>query len=158
MEELTKRSSSEMVFNHNNSSKKKDHFSNLLYFEIGCVYTTDTVDENENFASVPFKLCITERVARKSLPTLTDFSGRMVLSLFLLLEKKRGKESFYWPYINILPETIKTPLVFNQSEWNYIKGTNLESATRDRKAGLLKDFNRLLESLPKGISKDDVQW
>jgi hypothetical protein len=132
-------------------------FANLC-FVIGCVYTTDTVDANENFASIPFKICITEWVARKSLPTLTDFSGRMVLSLFLLLEKKLGKESFYWPYINVLPETIKTPLVFDQSELDYIKGTNLEVVTRERKEALFKDFSRLLESLPNDISKEDIQW
>ncbi|GAA5811478.1 hypothetical protein MFLAVUS_004915 [Mucor flavus] len=123
-----------------------------------CVYTTDTVQENENFASVPFKLCITEKVARQSLPNLTEFSGRIVLSLFLLLQKQLAEKSFYWPYINILPKTIKTPLLFDENDIKFIANTNLESAARDRKAELFKDYNRLLEHLPEGVDKNGVSW
>lgn len=116
------------------------------------------MQEKENFASVPFKLCITEHVARKELPNLTEFSGRIVLSLFLLLQKRLGEKSFYWPYINILPKTIKTPLFFDEHDLKFIENTNLESATRDRKAALYKDFTKLLEHLPEGVDKNDVKW
>lgn len=49
-------------------------------------------------------------------------------------------------------------MLFDQSELEYIKGTNLESATRERKDNLFKDFERLLNALPKGVSKEDIQW
>jgi hypothetical protein len=125
---------------------------------VGCVYTTAEVIENENFASVPFKLCITERVARENLPTLKDFSGRIALSFFLLLQKQIKEKSFYWPYINILPKEVKTPLFFDENDLKFIANTNLESAARDRKAALFDDFNRALEYLPEGVDKNDIVW
>jgi hypothetical protein len=125
---------------------------------VGCVYTTDIVRENETFASIPFKLCITEHVARKALPNLKFFSGRVVSSLFLLLQKQMGEKSFYSPYINILPKTIKTPMVFDENDMKFIENTNLESVTRERKAALFDDYNRLLDHLPEGVDKNDVLW
>lgn len=122
------------------------------------MYTAETVKENESFASIPFKLCITEHVARKALPNLQQFSGRIVLCLFLLLQKQLGEKSFYAPYINMLPKIIKTPMTFDEQDLKFIENTNLESVTRERKAALLNDFNQLLEHLPEGVSKNDVSW
>lgn len=78
--------------------------------------------------------------------------------MFLLLQKQLGEKSFYWPYINILPKTIKTPLFFDEYDLKFIANTNLESAARDRKAELYKDFDRLLEQLPEGVDKNGVSW
>lgn len=89
---------------------------------------------------------------------MTEFSGRIVLSLFLLLQKQLGEKSFYWPYINILPKSIKTPLFFDEQDLKFIENTNLESAARDRKAALYEDYTRLLEHLPEGVDKNDVKW
>ncbi|CAO3648430.1 unnamed protein product [Mucor fragilis] len=125
---------------------------------VGCVYTTDRVEEDENFATVPFKLCITEKQARQALPDLASFSGRIVQTVYLLLQKHLGESSFYWPYINILPKVIKTPLIFDDSDMRYIQNTNLESATRERKAALFLDFEKMVEHLPQEIYKDDITW
>lgn len=125
---------------------------------VGCVYTTQVVAENENFATVPFKLCITEKMARKTLPDLDSFSGRIVQTLYLLLQRHLGEGSFYWPYINILPKIIKTPLFFDEHDMKFIQNTNLESATRERKAALFLDFEKLLEHLPEEIDKNDITW
>ncbi|CEP16037.1 hypothetical protein [Parasitella parasitica] len=125
---------------------------------VGCVYTTQTVQEDENFATVPFKLCITENLARKALPDLGSFSGRIVQTLYLLLQRHSREDSFYWPYINILPKVIKTPLVFDDHDMRFIQNTNLESTTRERKAALFLDFEKLLEHLPEEIDKNDITW
>ncbi|EIE82103.1 hypothetical protein RO3G_06808 [Rhizopus delemar RA 99-880] len=123
----------------------------------GCVYTTDTVKENEKFATVPFSICITEKVARNAFPTLTGFSGRVLQSLFLVQQKNLGKKSFYFPYINILPKKIVTALHFDENDMNYIKKTNLELALRERKTALRDDFDKLLKNLPEGMSKEDIK-
>lgn len=116
------------------------------------------MEEDENFATVPFKLCITEKQARQALPDLASFSGRIVQTVYLLLQKHLGESSFYWPYINILPKVIKTPLIFDDSDMRYIQNTNLESATRERKAALFLDFEKMVEHLPQEIYKDDITW
>ncbi|KAI8875039.1 SET domain-containing protein [Backusella circina FSU 941] len=126
---------------------------------VGCVHTTADIQEDEKFASVPFKLAITEPVARKAFPSLSKFSGRIVLSIFLAQEKKREKESFYWPYIQILPETIMTPLYFDESDMNYIKNTNLELATKERKSNLMEEYKEAVRNLTQNdISWDEFLW
>ncbi|CAO0790008.1 unnamed protein product [Mucor circinelloides] len=141
----------------NGGSFKKIEFKHDVE-GVGCVYTTGRVEEDENFATVPFKLCITEKQARKTLPDLASFSGRIVQTVYLLLQKHLGEGSFYWPYINILPKVIKTPLIFDDSDMRYIQNTNLESATRERKAALFLDFEKIVEHLPQEIYKDDITW
>ncbi|KAI8645189.1 hypothetical protein BD408DRAFT_450306 [Parasitella parasitica] len=135
---------------------KKSPNSSVDSQGVGCVYTTQRVEENENFAAVPFKLCITEKLARKALPDLGSFSGRVVQTLYLLLQRHLREDSFYWPYINILPKVIKTPLIFDEHDMRFIQNTNLESTTRERKAALFLDFEKLLEHLPEEIDKNDI--
>lgn len=125
---------------------------------VGCVYATTEIEENESFATIPFKVCITEDIARKELPNLKEFSARTVSCLYLLLQKQLGEKSFYWPYINILPKEVKTPLLFDEDDFKYIANTNLESVTKERKAALLSEFERALEHLPESTRKEDFTW
>lgn len=129
-----------------------------MYDNIGCVYATDTIAENDSFATMPFKICISDPVAREALPGLEKFSGRVVLSLYLTIEKLRGEKSFYWPYINILPREIRTSLYFNEQDFQYIKNTNLEAATKTRRDELFEEFNQLLNHLPASVDKEKVTW
>lgn len=125
---------------------------------VGCVYATTEVEENESFATIPFKVCITEDIARKEFPNLKEFSARTVSCLYLLLQKQLGENSFYWPYINILPKEVKTPLLFEEDDFKYIANTNLESVTKERKAALLSEFERASEYLPETMRKEDITW
>jgi hypothetical protein len=49
--------------------------------------------------------------------------------LFLVEQRLKGRDSFWFPYIQLLPtETeMSTPLWFNDEELAYLKGTNLFS-------------------------------
>ncbi|KAI8979311.1 hypothetical protein BDF20DRAFT_868834 [Mycotypha africana] len=132
-------------------------FKNLK-FEHGSAYATSIIKPNENFASVPFKLCITEDVARQALPNLDNFSSRYVLTLFLLLQKRLGEKSFYWPYINILPKSIQTPFFFDDMELAFLKNTNLEAAVRERRKMIQQNYSMILENLPANVKKEDVKW
>ncbi|KAI9472415.1 MAG: hypothetical protein EXX96DRAFT_489817, partial [Benjaminiella poitrasii] len=125
---------------------------------IGGVYTIDIISENEMIISIPSSICITERIARQAFPTLSEFSSRVVLCLFLLIEKQKGSDSFYWPYINIIPREIKTTLCFDENEMKFIENTNLEFTTRERKNVLRNEFEKLLEKLPSQIEKNQVTW
>lgn len=125
---------------------------------MGCVYATTEIEENESFATIPFRFCITEKLAREELPSLEEFSARTVLSFYLLLQKRLGEKSFYAPYINILPKEIKTTLLFEQDDFKYIANTNLESVTKERKAALLSEFERALEHLPENMRKTNITW
>ncbi|KAI7900358.1 uncharacterized protein BX663DRAFT_439791, partial [Cokeromyces recurvatus] len=125
---------------------------------IGGVYTLEAISTNETIVSIPSSICITEHIARQALPAFSSLSSRLVLCLFLLIEKQKGQNSFYWPYINILPKTIKTSLCFDENDLKYIQNTNLEFTTRERKAYLHKEFEKILENLPSDIDKDQISW
>jgi hypothetical protein len=107
---------------------------------------------------MPNKICISDPVARKALPGLSKFSGRVVLSLFLTVQKHLGPKSFYWPYINILPKAVKTSLYFDENDMEYIKNTNLEAATNTRREELFGEFNEMLAHLPTDIDKNKILW
>lgn len=107
---------------------------------------------------MPFKICISDAVARQALPGLDNFPGRVVLSLYLTIQKLIGEESFYYPYISILPKEIKTTLYFDEQDLQYIKNTNIEAATKSRKQDLQEEFNQLLNHLPADIDKENILW
>ncbi|KAI9246529.1 hypothetical protein BY458DRAFT_446752, partial [Sporodiniella umbellata] len=117
----------------------------------GCVYAIDTIKADENFATVPFKICIHEKIARSEFPTLNEFSGRLLQSLFLAQQKMLGNKSFYFPYINILPKKVMTALYFDEDDMVFLAKTNLETALTERKATLKSDFDRLLKNIPDNI-------
>ena len=48
----------------------------------------------------------------------------------LMIELARGDQSELAPYIASLPATFSTPLFFNQSELELLRGTALYEATR----------------------------
>ncbi|ORZ24754.1 hypothetical protein BCR42DRAFT_317037 [Absidia repens] len=112
------------------------------------VFASEPIDTNESFATVPFKLAITELVARTAFPQLDDFSCRIVLTLFVAHQKAIGT-SFYAPYLNILPQSIKTPFFFDDNDMAYLEHTNVALAIKERVYNLRADYDRLLE-LPIG--------
>ncbi|RCH80486.1 hypothetical protein CU098_001171, partial [Rhizopus stolonifer] len=97
-------------------------------------------------------------MARKVLPSCSEFSGQAVAALFLLLEKIKGEASFYWPYINILPKIIKTALFFDHHDLTFIQNTNLDSVIKERKNKLVAEYQGLLNKLPGTIDKSKVTW
>ncbi|KAG0168983.1 hypothetical protein DFQ28_005287 [Apophysomyces sp. BC1034] len=141
----------------NGGSFRKLDFKNDVS-GIGSVYATETVNENESFATVPFRLAITETVARKTFPYLSDVSCRIVMSLFLVHEKLAGDGSFYAPYLNVLPEKIMTPFFYNEDDMRYLENTNLATATGERKKAVFEAFQQVLGRLSNDIKREQITW
>ncbi|RYC61509.1 hypothetical protein CHU98_g4720 [Xylaria longipes] len=72
--------------------------------------------------------CSIESVCSKLVDN-PEIEGRTVGIFFLAEQRVKGKDSFWFPYIRILPTEIEmtTPLWFNDKELAYLKGTNLFS-------------------------------
>ncbi|BBM97870.1 hypothetical protein MPTK1_1g09030 [Marchantia polymorpha subsp. ruderalis] len=67
-------------------------------------------------------------------------SERIVLTLFVAVEKAKGENSFWFTYLSSLPQTFSTPLWFNEKELDIIRGTKVAaSLSKDRAA-----FNQLV--------------
>ena len=55
---------------------------------------------------------------------------RMVVMLFLIVERMRGSDSAWAPWIAALPQTFSTPLFFGKAELAQLAGTTLYHATQ----------------------------
>jgi hypothetical protein len=82
-------------------------------------------------------------------------SASVVAAFFLAEQKLKGEDSFWYPYINLLPapEDMTTPMWFDEDDMIWIKGTNLYSATvppEQTALGLRKALYR--EGFTKGLA------
>lgn len=59
-----------------------------------------------------------------------DVDDRLLMILFLLVERVRGELSFWAPYLDMLPTSFGTPLWFTEQELEELKGTALYHATK----------------------------
>lgn len=64
--------------------------------------------------------------------------------LFLVEQRCLGDKSPWHPYIACLPgpETMATPIWFTDEDMEYLQGTNLMQATKDRQKGLQDQWER----------------
>ncbi|SLM39105.1 hypothetical protein LPUS_09545 [Lasallia pustulata] len=63
-----------------------------------------------------------------------------------------GKESFWWPYIDLLPspdkpEFLNTPMWYSEIDALWIRGTNLEQAVQDRERSWRAEYEEGLRQL-----------
>ncbi|CDH54294.1 hypothetical protein RO3G_06808 [Lichtheimia corymbifera JMRC:FSU:9682] len=126
---------------------------------IGSVYASQPVEENETLATLPFRLAITEPVARRAFPSLHAYSCRAVMSAFVAQQKNLGSQSFYAPYLDVLPPKIMTTLFFDDDDMRFIENTALATATVERKASIYEEYQKLSkEPGVDNISWDDYLW
>ncbi|GES79519.1 SET domain-containing protein [Rhizophagus clarus] len=127
------------------------------------IFSTNIINENEIFATIPFSIIINDKIANKTLPYLKDLSSSYHYSsliIFLIYERLLGEKSFYFPYINILPKHVNSLLYYDENEISYLlKGTDIENFVIERKLQLKKCYEEILESLPSdGILKENMSW
>eukprot|EP00980_Cylindrotheca_fusiformis_P004486 scaffold956_cov97-Cylindrotheca_fusiformis.AAC.3 len=109
------------------------------------------INEGANLLTVPFKLCITKRSARKALGTdvfNADVNEYLVMACQLIHEKfVLGEESFWKPYIDVLPEVGEVNPTFSWSDEDlaYLEGSPVIAATRSLQMKLQREYDALFE-------------
>ncbi|XP_076920837.1 uncharacterized protein LOC143582075 isoform X2 [Bidens hawaiensis] len=105
--------------------------------------------------SVPNSLIVTlERVLGNEtvaeLLTTNKLSELACLALYLMYEKKQGKESFWYPYIRELDRqrgrgqlAVESPLLWSEYELNYLNGSPVKAEVLERAEGIRKEYNEL---------------
>ena len=101
---------------------------------------------------------------------------QLAVMAFLVVERLRGDQSPWAPYIAVLPceEALGTPLFFSESELQMLSGTALHEAVLSRQKALRKDFSRVKRAAtdalrackggergsapPRAPSFDDFLW
>ncbi|KAK8443258.1 hypothetical protein ACI3LY_003063 [Candidozyma auris] len=112
---------------------------------------------------------VTEIYKTFSLDTLLRLSSFQLLGLYLVLEKRRGENSFWKPFLDMLPELDElssAPIV-----WTILKHSEAEHLTRmlprstrkhtnDVVSRFENDYNRVSDFLGSAthISKEDFLW
>lgn len=117
------------------------------------VILTKAFEDNQAYASIPFKLMITEPLVRTKYPELSNLSSRAVMSLFLSSEWQKGSDSFWSPYLSVIPNRIMTSMMFNDDDIKFLEGTNLKLGTINRRNFLYEEYKKILEIIPESERK-----
>ena len=91
---------------------------------------------------------------------------KALLSVFLLEEKAKGKSSFFYPYINMLPAKVDyVPVTWNTNEIeNWFQGSFMVPAIASRRNDLHNEYHEgVLSILPElryrqGFTFEDYLW
>ncbi|KAI9319676.1 hypothetical protein BX666DRAFT_1915131 [Dichotomocladium elegans] len=124
---------------------------------IGSVYAGASVEPGETLATLPFRLAITEPVARNQYRSLSAYNCRIVMSVFVAQQKKLGASSFYWPYLAMLPEKIMTALHFDDQDMQFLANTPLAISVAERKAEAYRDYE-LVSKEPVVVENGGLTW
>ncbi|KDP46324.1 hypothetical protein JCGZ_10164 [Jatropha curcas] len=105
--------------------------------------------------SVPNSLVVTlERVLGNEtiaeLLTTNKLSELACLALYLMYEKKQGKQSFWYPYIRELDRqrgrgqlAVESPLLWSESELAYLTGSPTKAEILERADGIRREYDEL---------------
>ncbi|KVH92843.1 Rubisco LS methyltransferase, substrate-binding domain-containing protein [Cynara cardunculus var. scolymus] len=119
------------------------------------VAASEDLQAGDTVFSVPNSLVVTlERVLGNEtiaeLLTTNKLSELACLALYLMYEKKQGKESVWYPYIKELDRqrgrgqlAVESPLLWSESELNYLTGSPVKAEVLERAEGIRKEYNEL---------------
>ncbi|KAJ2684657.1 hypothetical protein H4R19_006868, partial [Coemansia spiralis] len=100
------------------------------------VFARTEIGEGDEYARIPKRLVVTDDVCCSTLADVA-LTGRALLCTFLVHQRFVACEDSFWkPYLDILPDDISTPLCFTAAELGPLKGTPMEHAVADRRAVL----------------------
>ncbi|EPZ34777.1 hypothetical protein O9G_004489 [Rozella allomycis CSF55] len=117
------------------------------------VFSTERIENGECLLDIPAHLTMNLKTARHhfakhfdnyALQKLFLLDSTIIMAVFLLLEKCDTKQkSFFWPYIDSLPENIDNPMHWNQKELEYLQGTSVYNAVKIRKLDYENDIEKI---------------
>ena len=87
----------------------------------------------------------------------------VIVRFFLMNEYLKNKSSFWWPYIRSLPQPseahlLGTPLYYNDNDWAWIRGTNLEHAARKTESMWRLEYDEAMQSLVPMTDSHANEW
>lgn len=118
---------------------------------------------DQELLSIPTKLIVNHDKAVKEFgaasKTFTTVSDKQSLTkYFFAVEKNKGSDSFFHPYISQLPSKITTPLYFTKEQQESLVGTNLEFYKNDKTELWEKEFKKLQQFVKTSVTLDDYLY
>lgn len=120
--------------------------------------------KNQNAVVIPHKCMMTMQNAKyctlvKFIKDVSRFSAQTLLALYLLEEKYKLTESFFYPYICLLPENYHSmPLYFNENLVNELKSSHCQSMLIAQRLTLNQEYNNLMDQIKSIVTLDDFLW
>jgi histone-lysine N-methyltransferase SETD3 len=80
-----------------------------------------------------------------------DAPKHIFLMIYLLWDRKvNGENSFFKPYYDILPKTLRNiPIFWNEDELEYLKGSYLLTQIKDRLEAITEDYYSICDVAPQ---------
>ncbi|KAG5357690.1 Ribosomal lysine N-methyltransferase set10 [Yarrowia sp. C11] len=135
--------------------------SNLPDFGDSIVAKSDLKDLE--LINIPVKLIINHDKAAKefgeaskSFSTVID--KQSLTKYFFAIEKNKGSDSFFHPYISQLPKKVTTPLYFTPEQQESLVGTNLEFYKNDKTELWEKEFKKLQQFIKTSVTLEDYLY
>lgn len=132
------------------------------------VHCLAEVQTGEQVLYVPRQYIMTSEVARESeigrklLESKVELrSKHSFLAAYLLVEKERGRESFWSPYIECLPQKYTTmPLFFDEPTLDLLQGSLCLSKIAERINSLRQEYDNIRRAVPEfnRFTLEDFMW
>ncbi|KAI3725949.1 hypothetical protein L1987_65745 [Smallanthus sonchifolius] len=125
------------------------------HLHIHYVAASEDLQAGDTVFCVPNSLVVTlERVLGNEtiaeLLTTNKLSELACLALYLMYEKKQGKESVWYPYIRELDRqrgrgqlAVESPLLWSESELDYLTGSPVKDEVLERAEGIRREYSEL---------------
>ncbi len=109
-----------------------------------------SINDGDELLKIPLDLCITRRSARKALgkdALQNGINEYLAIACQLIHEKYvLGEESFYAPYMGVLPEVeeVNPTFTWKDEELDFLQGSPVVAATRSLQMKLKREYDDLL--------------
>ncbi|GKY90357.1 hypothetical protein MPSEU_000009700 [Mayamaea pseudoterrestris] len=139
--------------------------------ELRGVYAKSYIPPNSICMSVPRKCLITVEMGQATpigqliIQSDLDLDApkHIFLMVYLLWDRKvNGPKSFYWPYYEILPQTLRNmPIFWSQDELDELEGSHLLRQIHDRNQAIAEDYYSICQIAPQLAALctlDEFKW
>jgi len=122
----------------------------------GC-HTIKEVDNDETIVSIPLKCLITVEMGKDTsigraiinANIELDAPKHIFIMVFMLMDRK-NPESFFKPYYDILPPTLRNmPVFWNEQEIAYLDGSFLQTQIAERNLAMENDYDSICSVVPE---------
>mmetsp|Transcript_7794 Transcript_7794/g.25584 ORF Transcript_7794/g.25584 Transcript_7794/m.25584 type:complete len:568 (+) Transcript_7794:182-1885(+) len=141
-----------------NGSKFADRVELRAYDdEVRGVHATRDIGGEEIVVEIPLKCLITVEMGKETdvgkavleADLELDAPKHVFLMLFLLTDKKRGDASFFKPYYDMLPATLRNmPVFWTDEELAKLDGSYLRCQVEERKRAIANDYEAICGVFP----------
>lgn len=127
------------------------------------VIATEPIEPGTTLVSCPHDEAITVAKAHTEFygnstakKRIAQLDGTELLCTYLVHHRNLAEKSPYHAYIATLPTTFNTPLYWNETDKNWLQGTDLLDATYDREDAWKEELENVNRSLPPGVK--EIDW